>query len=57
MICAPDPTFSVSWSVDHWRKGALHASTLLGCDISRHHRIHIRQWLIGGCEMHDTDVS
>ncbi len=44
-------------SVDHWRKGTLSASTLLGCDISRYHRIHVRQWRIGGCDMHDTEVS
>ncbi len=42
-------------SVDHWRKGTLSASAPLGCDISRYHRI--RQWLIGGCDTLDTEVS
>ncbi len=44
-------------SVDHRRKGTLSASALLSCDISRYHRIHARQWPIGGCDMHDTKVS
>ncbi len=44
-------------SVDHRRKGTLSASAPLGCDISRYHRIHVRQWLIGGCDTHDIEVT
>ncbi len=44
-------------SVDHWRKGTLSASAPLGCYISRYHRIHVRQWPIGVCDTHDTEVS
>ncbi len=51
---SPDPTFS---SVDHRWKGTLSASAPLGCYISRYHRIHVRQWPIGGCDTHDTEVS
>ncbi len=44
-------------SVDHQWKGTLSASAPLACYISRYHRIHARQWPIGGCDTHDTEVS
>ncbi len=43
LTCHLTPHFP---SVDHRRKPGLSASVPLGCDISRYHRISVRQWSI-----------
>ncbi len=54
VILAPDPTFFVCGpSAERY----LSASAPLRCDRSLHHRILVRQWPIGGCDTHDTEVS